>query len=62
MKLKDLFEVLPCGEYVKIYSREEDLKYKGTASQYKGNREEVIFTLFSNTAYDGVTYIEIILD
>ena len=62
MKLKDLFDVLPTTEYIKIFSQEAILQFKGRVSEYIGNGEEKVFTIFSCTTYDASAYTEIILD
>lgn len=62
MKLKDLFDVLPTTEYVKIFSQENILQFKGIVSEYIGSLDRPVFTLFPVGRWSGGLCIEIILD
>lgn len=62
MKLKDLFDVLPTTEYVKIFSQENILQFKGIVSEYIGELDMPILTLYSVVTWSGSVCIEIILD
>ena len=62
MKLKDLFDVLPTTEYVKIFSQEHILQFKGLVREYIGSLDRPVFTLLPVALWSGALCIEIILD
>lgn len=62
MKLKDLFDVLPKDEYVKIFSQEHISQFKGMVSEYIGSLDRPVFTLYAAATWSGCICIEIILD
>lgn len=62
MKLKELFEVIPTTEYVKIFSQKHILQFKGMVCEYTGSLDRPVFTLFAVVLWSGCVAIEIILD
>lgn len=62
MKLKELFEVIPTIEYVKIFSQKHILQFEGLVCEYIGSLDRPVFTLFAVVLRSDCAAIEIILD